>query len=108
MPAYWIARARVNDPEEYKRYTDLVPAIIAKHRGWILARGGPFTILEGTDKYHRFIVIEFPTMDAAVACYRSDEYQNAALFRRDGVGDNELVIVEGAATPGGESATAKS
>lgn len=95
MPAYWVARARVNNAEEYKKYTDLVPAIVARHNGRILARGGPFTILEGTDKYHRFIVIEFPSMEAAIACHRSEEYQKAALFRRDGVGDNELVIVEG-------------
>ena len=29
MPAYWVARSKINDPVEYKRYTDLVPAIIA-------------------------------------------------------------------------------
>ena len=40
MPAYWIARAKINDPVEYKKYTDLVPAIIAKYGGKVLARGG--------------------------------------------------------------------
>jgi hypothetical protein len=25
MPAYWIARSKVNDPVEYKKYTDLTP-----------------------------------------------------------------------------------
>ena len=30
MPAYWVARSKVNDPVEYKKYTDLVPGIIAK------------------------------------------------------------------------------
>ena len=24
MPAYWVARAKINDPVEYKKYTDLV------------------------------------------------------------------------------------
>jgi uncharacterized protein (DUF1330 family) len=101
LPAYWVARARVNNAEEYKKYTDLVPAIIAKHEGRVLARGGPFKILEGTDKYHRFIVIEFPSLEAAVACHQSEEYQKAARFRRDGVGDNELIIVEGVPTETG-------
>jgi hypothetical protein len=32
MPAYWVARSKVNDPVEYKKYTDLVPDIIAKFR----------------------------------------------------------------------------
>ena len=31
MPAYWVARAKITDPVQYKKYTDLVPAIIAKH-----------------------------------------------------------------------------
>ena len=30
MPAYWVARSKVNDPVEYKKYTDLVPGIITK------------------------------------------------------------------------------
>ena len=30
MPAYWVARSKINDPVEYKKYTDLVPDIIAK------------------------------------------------------------------------------
>jgi uncharacterized protein (DUF1330 family) len=39
MPAYWVARSRINDPVEYKKYTDRVPAIIAKFGGKVLARG---------------------------------------------------------------------
>ena len=31
MPAYWVARSKVIDPVEYKKYTDLVPAIVAKY-----------------------------------------------------------------------------
>lgn len=94
MPAYWLARAKVNDPVEYRKYTDLVPNIISKYRGKILARGGPFEILEGDTKYHRFVVIEFPSLSDAVACHRSAEYQAASRFRRNGVGDNELVVVD--------------
>jgi uncharacterized protein (DUF1330 family) len=63
MPAYWVARSKINDPVEYKKYTDLVPAIIEKFGGKVLARGGRFQIMEGPDKFHRFIVIEFPTFE---------------------------------------------
>jgi uncharacterized protein (DUF1330 family) len=100
MAAYWIARSKINDPVGYKRYTDLVPAIIARHQGKILARGGRFRILEGPEKFGRFVVIEFPSLEHAVACHRSAEYQAAAAHRRDGAGEVELVIVEGGdATP---------
>jgi uncharacterized protein (DUF1330 family) len=95
MPAYWVARSKINDPVEYKKYTDLVPAIIAKFGGKVLARGGRFQIMEGPDKFHRFIVIEFPTLDQGVACFTSPEYDKAAAFRRSGAGEVETIMVEG-------------
>lgn len=99
-PAYWVARSRIDNWVQYKRYTDLVPAIIAKHQGKVLARGGRFEILEGPENFGRFVVIEFPSLAAAKACFASQEYQDAAGFRREGGGVVELVIVEGGdATP---------
>jgi uncharacterized protein (DUF1330 family) len=94
MPAYWLARSKINDPVEYKRYTDLVPAILAQFGGKVLARGGRFQILEGPEKFTRFVVVEFPTLEQAVACHDSPEYTEAARFRRNGAGEVELVIVE--------------
>ena len=95
MPAYWLARCKINDPVEYKKYTDCVPEIVAKFGGKVLARGGRYQIMEGTDKFHRFVVIEFPSLEQAVKCHQSPEYQAAAAFRRaPGVGEVEQVIVE--------------
>ena len=95
MPAYWLARCRIDNPVEYKKYTDLVPGIIAKFGGKVLARGGKYEIMEGPEKYTRHVVIEFPTLEQAVACHRSPEYQQAAAYRRaPGVGEVEQVIVE--------------
>ena len=104
MPAYWMAHATINDPVEYKKYTDLVPEIVKKHGGRVLARGGRYKINEGAPQFHsrhRHIVIEFPTFEDAVACFESPEYQKAAEFRRrNGVGEVENVIVDGGdATP---------
>ena len=95
MLAYWVARSRVIDPTEYKKYTDLVPEIVARYGGKFLARGGKFRIMEGPEKFHRFIVIEFPSFDEAVACFTSPEYDKAAAFRRAGAGEVETIIVEG-------------
>ena len=95
MPAYWLARARVNDPVEYKKYTDRVPAILAKFSAKVLARGGRHQILEGPEKFNRYVVIEFPSFEQGVACFNSKEYQEIAAFRRrNKAGENELVMVE--------------
>jgi uncharacterized protein (DUF1330 family) len=100
MTAYWVARARINDPEQYRRYTDRVPGIVAKYGGKVLARGGRFKILEGPETFHRFVVIEFPSLEAAETCHDSPEYQEASAFRKDGAGQVESVIVESVdATP---------
>jgi uncharacterized protein (DUF1330 family) len=95
MPAYWLARARINDPVEYRKYTDRVPAILARFGGKVLARGGRYQTLEGPERFNRFVVIEFPTLEEGVACFNSPEYQEAAAFRRrNKAGENELVMVE--------------
>ncbi len=95
MPAYWVARSKVNDPLAYKKYADQVPPILAKYGGRPLARGGRFQIMEGPEKFQRFVVIEFPTIEQGVACFSSDEYQKAAVFRRAGAGEVEIVMLEG-------------
>jgi len=93
MAAYWVARSKIIDPVAYKRYTDLVPEIISEFNGRVLARGGDFKILEGTDKFHRFVVIEFPSLDDGEACFNSQAYQDAASNRRNGAGEVELILV---------------
>jgi len=95
MAAYWVARAKVNNPDQYKKYTDLATGIIQKFGGKMLARGGKFKILEGPEKFHRFVVIEFPSFERATACHESAEYLEAAAHRRkDGASELEIVIVE--------------
>ncbi len=95
MAAYWLARSRIVDAVEYRKYTDLVPAILARFGGKVLARGGRFNILEGPENFERHVVVEFPSLEQAQACFDSPEYNEAAAFRRGGAGVNELVIVEG-------------
>jgi len=95
MPAYWVARAKINDPVEYKKYTDEVPALIAKYGGRVLARGGKYQIMEGPEKFHRFVVIEFPSFEDGVKCFQSDSYNAAAAYRRkNGVGEVETIMVD--------------
>ena len=97
MSAYWIARAKINDPVEYNKYTDPIAPVIEEHGGRILVRGGHYEVVEGTKKFERHAVIEFPSMEAVLSCYHSKGYQDARQFRLGGVGENELVIVEGVA-----------
>ena len=93
MTAYLIAHVTVTDPEAYQGYQALAPAAFAAHGARFLARGGAHEVLEGP-VLDRQVVIEFPTLAAARACYQSAEYQ-AARARREGAAVAHVVIVEG-------------
>ena len=80
--------------------SDRVPEILSRYGGKVLARGGRYQIMEGPVEFQRHVVIEFPTLEQAIACFESPEYQEAATFRRSGGGVVQNVIVDGGdATP---------
>ena len=94
MPkAYWIARMDVRDAERYKDYIATAKPAFEKYGANFLARGGALTELEGTAR-ERNVVIEFPSLQAAIDCYNSPDYQAAALIRQE-VAEGEMVVVEG-------------
>jgi uncharacterized protein (DUF1330 family) len=90
---YWIAHADVTDTQAWDRYRQANGAAFARFGGRFLVRGGPHEIAEGSSRA-RHIVIEFPSYEAALACYRSPDYAQA-MDKRQGAGFLDLVIVEG-------------
>lgn len=94
MPkGYWIAHVTVTDPEQYKVYAGAAPEVFKKYGATILARAGKYQQMEGNDR-PRNVVIEFPSLQSAIDCYNSPEYQ-AAKAHRKGAGVAEIVLVEG-------------
>ncbi|MCZ7446414.1 DUF1330 domain-containing protein [Agrobacterium rhizogenes] len=94
MPkGYWIARVDVRDGERYKDYVTTAKPAFERFGANFLARGGAFTELEGKARA-RNVIIEFPSVQHAIDCYNSPEYQAAAKIRQE-VADAEMMIVEG-------------
>jgi uncharacterized protein (DUF1330 family) len=94
MPkGYWIVRADVSNPEQYKKYVDANAEPLGRHGAKFLVRGGPYEVKEGQART-RNVIVEFPSVAAAKACYNDPAYQRAKLLR-DGVSVFDLVIVEG-------------
>lgn len=93
MPtALWIAHVEVTDADAYGTYAKGAGPALAAHGGVFLARGGRHVQLEGKDRA-RNVVARFPSLEAAVTCYNSPEYQ-AALAHAKGASVRDLVIVE--------------
>lgn len=94
MPkGYWIARVDVRDSERYKDYVTTAKPAFERFGANFLARGGAVTELEGKARA-RNVIIEFPSVQHAIDCYNSPEYQAAAKIRQE-VADAEMMIVEG-------------
>ena len=81
MAAYMIAHIEVTDPQGFERYREVVPAVIARHGGRYLIRGGAAETLEGDWTVPRLVVIEFPDHAAAKGFYDSPEYQEILPLR---------------------------
>lgn len=93
MPtALWIAHVEVSDVDAYALYAKGATIAIAAHGGVFLARGGRYVQLEGNDR-PRNVVARFPSLEAALECYNSTDYQ-AALAHAKGASVRDLVVVE--------------
>ena len=90
---YWIVRVDIADPEQYKKYVAANAQPLAKFGGRFLVRAGKFEAVEGTAR-SRNAVIEFPSYQAALDCWKSPEYQAAVKLRAD-VATADLIVIEG-------------
>ena len=90
---YWIGHVDITDPEGYKTYQAANAAPFSRFGARFLVRGGTREVVEGKVR-GRTVALEFPSYEAALACYRSPEYQ-AAKRLRDGKGTLDLIVVEG-------------
>jgi uncharacterized protein (DUF1330 family) len=95
MLAYWIAHVEVTDAERYGEYAKRAGPAIEAHGGKFLARGGAHHQFEGKDRA-RNVVIVFPDIEAAKACYHSAAYQEAMSFAKDS-SVRDVMVVEGIA-----------
>jgi uncharacterized protein (DUF1330 family) len=91
--AYWINTFRaITDPDKLAAYAELGGAAMLAGGGRFLARGYPAAAFElGT--IERTTLIEFDSVDQAVAAYNSDAYQHALEVLGDGA-ERDIRIIE--------------
>jgi uncharacterized protein (DUF1330 family) len=92
LKAYWIVHIDVTDPEGYKPYQAAASAAFSRFGARYLVQGGRCEVTEGWARL-RAVVVEFPSYDAALACYRSPEYRQA-IGLRTGKADFDLIVIE--------------
>lgn len=91
--AFWICFYRtIDNPSTIAEYAKLAGPAIQAGGGRFLARGEPAQTYEAGKK-QRTVVIEFPSVQAAVKTYEGDAYK-AALRVLDGAAERDIRIVE--------------
>ncbi|MCA1707700.1 MAG: DUF1330 domain-containing protein [Actinobacteria bacterium] len=92
--AYWINTFRsARDPDKLAQYIELAGAAMREAGGRFLARGRPARAFESGVR-ERTTIIEFDSVDDAVAAYESPSYQ-AALRALGDTAERDLRIIEG-------------
>jgi len=94
MAVYMIADIAVKAPSAYQQYKAEVPALIRKHGGEYLVRGGNFQVLEVDWQPSRLVLFRFPDRDSVEAFYSDPEYQPLKDLRHR-VAKTNIVVVEG-------------
>lgn len=90
---YWVVRVDIADQEKYKAYIAANAAPLKQYGARFLARGGKYETVEGGSRT-RNAVIEFPTYQAALDCWKSAGYQQALKLRKD-ISTIDLIVIEG-------------
>jgi uncharacterized protein (DUF1330 family) len=96
VAAYVIYQGEVLDPEPYDEYKTKAAACIIAAGGRYVVRGGDIEVLEGDAPAGRTVVLEFPTRQAAIDWYRSDEYTEIRKIR-EGAARARMYVVDGIA-----------
>ena len=93
--AYWITTYRsISKPEALAAYAKLAGPALMQAGGRFLARGLPAKAMEN-GILQRTVIIEFPSVERAVAAYSSPGYKKALAALGKDAADRDIRIVEG-------------
>ena len=91
--AYWIVFYKsISNQEKFAAYAKLAPAAVQAMGGKFIVRGPAAQAYENGLK-QRVVVIEFPSLEKALACHDTPAYKEA-LKALDGAADRDMRVVE--------------
>ena len=94
MSAYAILQINITNQENYKEYLNQVTTIVKKHQGDYIVRGGKSDVVLGKWDYQRTVDVKFPSYEAAIQWYNSEDYAPIKKIREDN-SEGNCIIIEG-------------
>ncbi|MEM9131424.1 MAG: DUF1330 domain-containing protein [Actinomycetota bacterium] len=93
MPAYLVVNYDITDTDQYKEYQKGAAPIMAG--GGKLLVLDPASVVKEGDGGAQTVLIEYPTKEAALAAYESEEYQAVVGIRHGATSNGRAMIVDG-------------
>jgi len=91
-PGYVVFEVEINDPTTFQKYGAAVPGTLAPFKGKYVVCGGKVTPLEGDAPKVRFVVIEFDSVEKAVAWENSPAYEAIEPLRHSSAKTRSFIV----------------
>ena len=87
-----IVETDITDPSWVQEYLNKVTPLVLSHGGSYITRSSSAELLEGAHKPQYSLVAKFPTKEAALVFYNSDEYAPFKAARQNGSKSKFLLV----------------
>ncbi|NMP30139.1 DUF1330 domain-containing protein [Thalassotalea sp. M1531] len=94
MSAYLLIRATITDPENFARYSAVVPGLVSKFGGQYIVMDREPEQIEGTLGCQSIVMSKWPDKAAAQKFWDSEEYRTAIPLR-EGTGEFDVTLLNG-------------
>jgi uncharacterized protein (DUF1330 family) len=93
MATYFMVEVlQIKDEAKYKQYADATGPIVEKHHGEYMIRSRNVTLVSGTGKPERVILIRFPNEQVLKDCFDSPEYREITPLRKQSTESRAFIV----------------
>ncbi|HXH61969.1 MAG TPA: DUF1330 domain-containing protein [Fimbriimonadaceae bacterium] len=100
MSVYLLASFDIDDPKAYEAYPPATVPVLMKHGGELVVVDTDVRPLEG-EKRTEYVVVKFPSEEAAMAWYNDPDYAEAKALRMRVCSNGNMVIAKQFVMPSG-------
>jgi len=92
---YWISTAKIINQDLFDEYINKVAPWLKEVGGQVFAKDTEPQGKERTEDANLAVICEFPSMQAAIEAYESEEYKNLSKLRKEATKNSTFTIMEG-------------
>ncbi|QIL88478.1 DUF1330 domain-containing protein [Microbulbifer sp. SH-1] len=95
MSAFVIVDIKIRNPDEYRRYIELITPSVANYGGRYLVRGGKPQTLDGGWISERIVIMQYPSRERAQAWLADPALADIHNMRRNNSYQCDMLLCDG-------------